>query len=105
MTNSEALARIYETYGEPETGSAEEETKCCPECGEIILAIARKCKHCHSVVPRRSVAIFTAPSEEELLNAKDEPDAEIIERFLGIRGIRVDTYSAIQREFGWDDTH
>ncbi len=49
--------------------------------------------------------IYLTYSEEELLNAMDEPDAEIIEHFLGIRGIRVDTYSAIQREFGWDDTH
>ena len=52
--------------------------------------------------------IYLTYSQEELLNAMDEPDAEIIEHFLGIRGIRgirVDTYSAIQREFGWDDTH
>ena len=49
--------------------------------------------------------IYLTYSQEELLNAMDEPDAEIIEHFLGIRGIRVDKYSAIQREFGWDDTH
>ena len=25
-------------------------TRACPECGEAILSVARKCKHCHSVV-------------------------------------------------------
>ncbi len=48
--------------------------------------------------------LYLTYSEEELLNAMDEPDAEIIEHFLGIRGVPVGTYSAIQREFGWDDT-
>ena len=49
--------------------------------------------------------IYETYSEEELLNAKDEPDAEIVARFFGNGGFHADTYDEIQREFGWDDTH
>lgn len=44
-------------------------------------------------------------SETELQYAKDEPDAEFIERFLGVAATQVETYAKVQREFGWDDTH
>jgi hypothetical protein len=49
--------------------------------------------------------IYETYSVEQLLNAKDEPDADTIESFLGVDGFRVDTYADVQREFGWDDTH
>ena len=49
--------------------------------------------------------IYATYSQEELLYAKDEPDDDTIDRLLGARGIPVDTYTEIQREFGWDDTH
>lgn len=49
--------------------------------------------------------IYEAYSEEELLYAKDEPDAEFIERFLGISAVHLDSYAEVQREYGWDDTH
>ncbi len=49
--------------------------------------------------------IYEEYTEEQLRYAKDEPDAEIVERFIGARGFSADTYHRIQREFGWDDTH
>jgi hypothetical protein len=49
--------------------------------------------------------IYETYSEEELLNAKDEPDAEIVARFFANGEFRADPYGEIQREFGWDDTH
>lgn len=33
---------------------AAKETKACPECGEEILAVARKCKHCGSVIEKKA---------------------------------------------------
>lgn len=32
-----------------------EATKECPYCGEIILAVAKKCKHCHEFLPEEPV--------------------------------------------------
>ena len=48
--------------------------------------------------------IYETYSEEELQHAKDEPDAEFIERFLGVAATQVESYAEVQREFGWEDT-
>ena len=49
--------------------------------------------------------IYETYSEDQLLDAKDEPDTEFIEQFLGFGGFHAEVYNAVQREFGWDDTH
>jgi hypothetical protein len=36
-------------------------TKACPYCGERILAVAHKCKHCRSVLPRRQLRVAEVP--------------------------------------------
>jgi hypothetical protein len=36
-------------------------TKACPFCGEQILAVARKCKHCKSELPRKHVRAAEVP--------------------------------------------
>jgi hypothetical protein len=41
------------------TGNPESATKACPFCGERILAVARKCKHCNEFL--RDPAIAHAP--------------------------------------------
>jgi membrane protein YdbS with pleckstrin-like domain len=39
-----------------------EQTKRCPFCGEVILAIARKCKHCGEFLDRAHPALSPTPS-------------------------------------------
>ncbi len=49
-----------------------EATKRCPFCGEEILAVARKCKHCHSDLPEndRSVQSAVKPAEESHVSGR-----------------------------------
>jgi predicted RNA-binding Zn-ribbon protein involved in translation (DUF1610 family)/TM2 domain-containing membrane protein YozV len=60
--------------GKPETASAEEKTKRCPECGEIVLAIAKKCKHCQSIIPGIAAVIFEEFSFEEFADANPKSE-------------------------------
>ena len=57
---------------EERTSRPKEETKRCPYCGEEILAIARKCKHCGSWLDEQSennhqqaISVPTVPQEPE----------------------------------------
>ena len=44
-------------------------------------------------------------SAEEIVDADDDPIAELIERCFGVRGVRLENYLDVQHVFGWDDTH
>ena len=46
----------------PALSAAAEETKRCPFCGEVILAIARKCKHCGEFLDRAQPGFPPGPA-------------------------------------------
>jgi hypothetical protein len=66
-----------------------QETKSCPECGESILAVARRCKHCHANLAEARVAIgsFRLSPQPDLATNPDWHDSWIL-RFWkdGARG-------------------
>jgi membrane protein YdbS with pleckstrin-like domain/predicted RNA-binding Zn-ribbon protein involved in translation (DUF1610 family) len=49
------------TTAEPAIATSAEATKRCPFCGEVILAIAKKCKHCGEFLDRATPESSAAP--------------------------------------------
>jgi len=66
-----------------------QETKSCPECGETILAVARRCKHCQANLAEAATAIgsFRLAPQTDVAADADWSDS-FITRFWkdGLRG-------------------
>lgn len=63
----------------------EERAKRCPMCGEQILEIAIRCKHCGSTVGRERTHVYQSPSRESTGQSRDA-SRQRNDRYPGSRG-------------------
>lgn len=62
-----------------------EETKACPFCGETILTVAKKCRHCRSYLDKElAAANSSVTAVDRMLMPVGRPTSSIASGYLGL---------------------